>query len=124
RTGDLGRFRPDGRLECLGRADSQVKVRGYRIELGEIEAALESHAGVRQAAVVARPDRTGDLRLVGYVAGQDGPAPTAEALRDHLRETLPDHMLPAALVALDALPRTPNGKLDRGALPEPELAVS
>ncbi|MEH1166758.1 amino acid adenylation domain-containing protein [Micromonospora sp. CPCC 205539] len=120
RTGDLARYRPDGRLECLGRNDSQVKVRGFRIELGEIEAALHRHPAVRESAVVVR-DLDGEPALVGYLAlrtGADDPGPGG--WRTFLRDWLPDHMVPAVFVRLDALPLTANGKLDRAALPAPE----
>ncbi|HWK89849.1 MAG TPA: condensation domain-containing protein, partial [Longimicrobium sp.] len=117
RTGDVGRWRPEGTLEFLGRGDGQVKVRGYRIELGEIEARLAEHAGVREAVVAAREDTPGEKRLVAYWVGEAVPA---EALRAHVRERLPEHMVPAACVRLEALPRTPTGKVDRKALPAPE----
>ncbi|MFT3965608.1 MAG: LLM class flavin-dependent oxidoreductase [Sphingobium sp.] len=116
RTGDLARQRADGTLEFLGRLDHQVKIRGYRIELGEIEAALLDHALVREAVVVAE-GQGGATRLVAYFAAEGPVAPPLDELRDHLRAGLPDFMLPAAFVALDALPRTPNGKIDRAALP-------
>jgi len=117
RTGDLGRWLPDGTIEYLGRNDQQVKIRGFRIELGEIEARLAEHEGVREAVVDARGDAAGDRRLVAYYVGEPV---EAEALRAHLGERLPEHMMPAAYVRLDALPLTPSGKLDRGALPAPE----
>jgi amino acid adenylation domain-containing protein len=120
RTGDRGRWRNDGLLEHLGRLDHQVKVRGHRIELGEIEATLVQHPGVVQAVVIAREDRPGDVRLVAYLIGKtSSAAPTREALRDHLRLTLPDYMLPQHVVWLDALPLLPNGKMNRQALPLP-----
>jgi acyl-coenzyme A synthetase/AMP-(fatty) acid ligase len=117
-TGDRARWRADGALEYLGRLDQQLKLRGVRIEPGEIEAALRRHPAVRDAAAAVRGDAA-DARLVAYVVAE-GPAPTPAELRAHLRAWLPEAMLPAAFVALDALPRTANGKLDRGALPEPQ----
>jgi natural product biosynthesis luciferase-like monooxygenase protein len=120
RTGDLARQRSDGVLEFLGRLDHQVKIRGHRIELGEIEAVLGGHPGVERAIVAAREDDPGDVRLVAYyVAAGDPPTPPAE-LRTHLAARLPDFMIPAHLLALASLPRTPNGKVDRAALPRPE----
>ncbi len=116
RTGDLGRFQPDGTLEYLGRIDHQVKVRGFRIELGEIESVLGSHPGVREVVVVAREDRQGDPRLVAYVTG---PGLSVDELRARARSKLPDYMVPAAFVVLEALPLNPNGKVDRKALPPP-----
>ena len=116
RTGDLVRWRPDGQLEYLGRADEQVKIRGYRIELGEIRTALAGLAGIEQAVVIAREDRPGDKRLVGYATGTADPAQT----RTQLADRLPAYMIPAAVVMLDALPLTVNGKLDTRALPAPE----
>ncbi|HSF43791.1 MAG TPA: non-ribosomal peptide synthase/polyketide synthase [Thermoanaerobaculia bacterium] len=120
RTGDLVRWLPDGSLDFQGRLDHQVKVRGFRIELGEIEAALLAVAGIREAVVMAREDRSetgpGDRRLVAYVAGEVA----VDALRQSLRERLPDYMIPASFVMLSELPRSASGKVDRKALPSPD----
>ena len=117
RTGDLARWRPDGVLEFLGRTDDQVKVRGYRVELREIEARLAEHADVREAVVAVREDAGGDARLVAYVV--NGPSASADGLRRHLSERLPEYMLPSAYVWLPRLPLTTTGKVDREALPPP-----
>jgi acyl carrier protein len=117
RTGDLGRYRPDGTLEFMGRRDQQVKVRGYRIELGEIEAALAAVPGVRDQVVVVREALAGQPQLVAYVVWD---SEAATDLRAALRLTLPAYMVPAIIVPLAALPLSPNGKVDRRALPAPE----
>ncbi|WP_161965686.1 non-ribosomal peptide synthetase [Steroidobacter cummioxidans] len=120
KTGDLARWRSDGTIEYVGRNDHQVKIRGFRIELGEIEAQLSAHPQVKDAVVIAREDVPGDKRLVAYVTARQNEAPDAQTLRSHLKETLPEFMLPSAFVALAAVPLTANGKLDRRALPMPD----
>ncbi|MFI8533786.1 amino acid adenylation domain-containing protein [Streptomyces aquilus] len=118
RTGDLARWMADGRLEFVGRVDEQVKIRGFRVELGEVEAALAAHPEVRTAIAVVR-----DERLIGYVLPAAGREPRTDAVREFAAGRLPDYMVPSALVLLDALPLTVNGKIDRAALPEPERAA-
>ncbi|WUI73714.1 amino acid adenylation domain-containing protein [Streptomyces sp. NBC_00400] len=122
RTGDLVRWTTGGTLEYLGRTDNQVKIRGFRIELGEIEAALSEAVGVAGTLVMSRHDGPAGQQLVGYVTTTDGASPEPAALRAHLAATLPDHMIPAAFVVLDRWPMTPNGKIDRTALPAPGFA--
>jgi len=119
RTGDVARYHSDGNVELIGRRDSQVKIRGHRIELGEIESLLQELPWVQEAAVVAREDAPGDIRLVGYVVVTRQTTVTTAELRDALKEQLPDFMVPSHIVVLDALPLTPNAKLDRRALPAP-----
>jgi amino acid adenylation domain-containing protein len=125
RTGDLGRFRPDGSLEFLGRFDNQVKLRGYRIELGEIEAALAKHPAVRESAVTVLPaDDASGKRLAAYLVLRDGYGPgTIRDVRQHLKESLPGYMVPALFLPLEALPLNPHGKVDRRALPFPEQSA-
>jgi amino acid adenylation domain-containing protein len=128
RTGDIARWRPNGMIEYVGRNDHQVKVRGFRIELGEIEARLLLCPQVREAIVLARQDEPGDRRLVAYVIPSNptdpGHALTANGLREHLKITLPDYMLPSAFVVLDRFPLGANGKVDRDALPKSEACLS
>ena len=118
KTGDLGRWLPDGTIEFLGRNDFQVKIRGFRIELGEIEARLREHETVHDAVVIAKENKTTGRQLVAYHVG-DGEV-SVQSLKDHLAAALPHYMVPAIYVALEALPLTPNGKLDRNALPDPD----
>jgi amino acid adenylation domain-containing protein len=120
KTGDRCRWLAEGVLEYLGRLDHQVKLRGFRVELGEVEASLREHPGVADAVVAARPGPAGEPRLVGYVVARPGQAADAAALRALLRAKLPDYMVPQAFVTLDALPLSPNGKVDRNALPAPD----
>ncbi|BCL38696.1 amino acid adenylation domain-containing protein [Nostoc sp. MS1] len=121
KTGDLARYLPDGNIEYIGRADFQVKIRGYRIEIGEIENTLSSHPEVREAVVIARDDHAQEKQLVAYIT-YDEQKPTINSLRDFLKTKLPDFMIPAAFVMLETLALTPSGKVDRKALPKPELS--
>ena len=121
RTGDLVRYMPEGNIEYVGRIDNQVKIRGNRIELGEIEAALSEQPGVSEAVVVVREETPGDARLVGYVVWEAGVETNSAALREELRRRLPDYMVPAALVTLERMPLSPSGKVDRKALPAPDI---
>jgi amino acid adenylation domain-containing protein len=123
RTGDLGCYRADGTIEYLGRSDTQVKIRGFRIELGEIETQLAQHPQVKDAVALAREDLPGEKRLVAYVITRDGSTSEPESLRAHLKLALPDHMVPSAFMILESFPLTPNGKLDRRALPPPEAGA-
>lgn len=124
KTGDVGRWRADGAIEYLGRNDFQVKLRGFRIELGEIENNLSAHASVAQAVVIAREDRPGDVRLVAYVVARAGAQVDPVVLSAHLKRTLPEYMVPQHFVAMDAIPLSPNGKVERKALPAPDPTAS
>jgi amino acid adenylation domain-containing protein len=124
RTGDMARWRPDGRLECLGRLDHQVKIRGFRIELGEIESALREAPEVKHCVVVPREDGPGSRRLIAYVIPEDDQTLDLGQLRLRLKEQLPEYMIPAAIVPLASFPLTANGKVDRLALPPPSDSVS
>jgi amino acid adenylation domain-containing protein/non-ribosomal peptide synthase protein (TIGR01720 family) len=123
RTGDLARRLENGDIEYLGRIDLQVKIRGYRIELGEIEAGIARHPAVREVVVIAREDTPGDRRLVAYLVAEDAPPDLVEQLRTLVRDVMPEYMVPAHFVMLDALPLTENGKVDRKSLPAPERSA-
>jgi acyl-coenzyme A synthetase/AMP-(fatty) acid ligase/acyl carrier protein len=119
KTGDIGRYRLDGAVEVLGRYDRQVKIRGFRVELSEIESVLSGHAEISGSVALLREDAPGKKRIVAYTSPQVGKKPTAHALHAYLKKKLPDHMVPSAIVVLDAFPLTPNGKIDLRALPAP-----
>ncbi|ARU60228.1 hypothetical protein CBW65_03505 [Tumebacillus avium] len=123
RTGDLAKRHPDGRLEFLTRADTQVKIRGYRVELGEVETVIGQHELVKENVVVAREDVPGDRRLVAYIVKNEGVAGGTNEVRSYLKEILPDYMIPAVFVYLDAIPLTANGKIDRRILPDPDAEL-
>ncbi len=123
KTGDLARYRADGRIECLGRLDHQVKIRGFRIELGEIETHLSENPAVRKNVVIAREDSPGNKYLAAYIVPETGLQPSSQQLRTYLQGFLPDYMIPSAFVTVDTLPLTPNGKIDRRALPVPEISM-
>jgi amino acid adenylation domain-containing protein len=121
RTGDLARYLANGDIEYLGRIDNQVKIRGFRIELGEIEAALTKSFSLQEAVVIVREDEPGDLRLVAYLVAETSISLDISELRDKLKQQLPDYMVPSAFVRLATIPLTPNGKIDRQALPLPDI---
>ncbi|QTA89155.1 condensation domain-containing protein [Desulfonema magnum] len=121
KSGDLARYLSDGDVEYLGRIDHQVKLRGFRVELGEIESVLAGHPDIRENVVIIHEDESGARQLAAYVVFKKEPAPSVKALREFLRQKLPDYMVPAAFVPMDALPLTPNGKTDRRTLPRPDL---
>ncbi len=122
RTGDLARFLPDGQIEFMGRADTQIKIRGYRVEPDEIVSLLNTHPAIQASIVTDREEPTGDKSLVAYIVPVAGVQPTVGSLRDYLGTQLPDYMIPATIVVLESLPLTPNGKVDRHALPTPSVA--
>ncbi|MEO1165825.1 MAG: amino acid adenylation domain-containing protein, partial [Chloroflexota bacterium] len=122
RTGDVARYLPDGRLQFYGRVDHQVKVRGFRIELGEIETNLGKHPHIEQNVVIVREDTPGDKQIVAYLVMADGQAVKPQDIREHLKQHLPNYMIPSVFVGLDTFPLTPNGKINRRALPKPEIA--
>jgi acyl carrier protein len=122
KTGDLARYLADGNIEFLGRADHQVKLRGFRIELDEIESVLRQHDFVRDSAVITREDDSGDKRLVAYIIARQETEGIINELRAYLKERLPEYMVPSAFVLLEKLPLTSSGKLDRAALPDPEVS--
>jgi acyl carrier protein len=124
KTGDQGRFHPDGMIELLGRVDNQVKIRGYRIELGEIEAVLQEHESVRQGVVMAREDVPGNKYLVAYVVPHENASPPVSEWREFLKGRLPEYMVPVAFMTLNELPLTSNGKVNRRAFPVPERVGS
>ncbi|HEY9811291.1 MAG TPA: amino acid adenylation domain-containing protein, partial [Halomicronema sp.] len=121
KTGDVARYLPDGNIEFLGRIDQQVKIRGYRIELGEIETLLNQHPNIKQTAVIVLENQTENKRLIAYIISHQNPASTTETLRNFLKQKLPDYMIPNTFIALDNLPLTSNGKIDRHRLTSPEL---
>jgi aspartate racemase len=124
KTGDLARYLDNGEIEFVGRRDFQIKIRGFRVELGEIEAALVKHASIREALVIAREEGLNNKRLVGYVIAAAGSSPDAQELRKFLKHLLPEYMVPSDIVVLEEFPLTPNGKVDRKALPAPEPSAS
>ncbi|MBE9059353.1 non-ribosomal peptide synthetase, partial [Sphaerospermopsis sp. LEGE 08334] len=124
KTGDLARYLADGNIEYLGRIDNQVKIRGFRIELGEIETVLNQHPDIQTSCVIAREDNPGDKRLVAYIVANQNSTPIVQELRNFLKTKLPEYMIPGAFVILESLPLTANGKIDRRALPAPDLETT
>ena len=122
KTGDKARYLPDGNIEYLGRIDNQVKIRGFRIELGEIESNINQHPEVKDIIVIARENQKQDKYLVAYIIPKDNQQIKVSKLREYLKEKLPDYMIPTAFVFLDSFPLTPNGKIDKKTLPEPDLS--
>lgn len=120
KTGDLGRWLPDGSIEYLGRIDNQVKIRGFRIELGEIESCLSQHSNIRENVVVLDRQETNEAQLIAYVVAKQEPVPSVGELRNFLKEKLPEQMIPSAFVMLESMPIAPSGKIDRQALPKPD----
>ena len=121
RTGDLARYRSDGVIEYIGRIDHQVKIRGFRIELGEIEVVLSTHPEVQESVVLAHEDVPGNTYLAAYIVPSEGAAPTVKELRTYLKKKLPEYMVPSAFVTLEAFPLISSGKVDRKALPAPDV---
>ncbi len=124
RSGDLVKYHADGNIEFLGRKDNQVKIRGFRIELGEIEAALAGHPSVREAKIIARNDIAQDIRLVAYLVSENSKTAGTEVLQNFLRKSLPEYMIPSIFMVLEQMPLTPNGKIDRKALPRPDNSAA
>jgi acyl-coenzyme A synthetase/AMP-(fatty) acid ligase/acyl carrier protein len=120
KSGDLARYRPDGVIEYVGRMDHQIKIRGQRVELGEIEAIIQDYPGVRENVVIMREDPSGDKQLIAYLVVRDKPDPSISELRSFVKQHIPEHMVPSAFVFVGSLPLSPNGKLDRSALPDPQ----
>ena len=116
------RYLPDGNIQFLGRIDNQVKIRGFRIELGEVESTLSQYPTVQQCVVTARVDIEGDKRLVAYIVSNQQQKPTTDELRCFLKQRLPDYIVPSAFVFLDTIPLTPNGKIEKRALPAPDVS--
>lgn len=124
KTGDLGRWLPDGNIEFLGRIDQQVKIRGFRVELGEVEALISQHPNIRENLVVVNQEKIGNMQLIAYIVVKTQPVPSINELRSFLKEKLPDHMIPSIFIILESLPLAPSGKVDRKALPKPDVINS